>query len=91
MPCYDPDTHERPERLAKKVNVLTDMLCRTCQQVGAYDLPDDVAVWWDNHKVFDEKRRLAREKYEQLQASGHPMPFWELTQEEQSIIWHDDD
>ena len=56
MPCFDPDTVERPIRLEQKVHCLTDMLCRLCGQVepGILEANPDIAAWWQAHKAQDK-------------------------------------
>ena len=33
MPCYDPETHDRPIRLEKKIHYLTELLCTLCTTI----------------------------------------------------------
>lgn len=58
MPCYDPETHERPIRLANKVHYLTELLCTLCtavQKSNPQFLPrlPEVNAWWVRHEEFD--------------------------------------
>jgi hypothetical protein len=58
MPCYDPETHDRPVRLAKKIHHLTRLLCTLCTSVHKHNpdyLPNlpEVNKWWVMHQEFD--------------------------------------
>lgn len=60
MPCYDPDTHERPIRLEGKVNFLTAQLCYLCEILdkaspNVISNNPDLNEWWKNHKNHDAK------------------------------------
>lgn len=82
MPCYDPETHERPVRLEEKVHHLTALLCGLCRKLEESDSPlikENAALtaWWKNHK---EKDRLVAEINEKERTEG-----WKsLTHEELS-------
>lgn len=71
MPCFDPRDHERvvyqkgvdpeyqreAERLQKKVDVLTDLLCKAGRaRVNKTAIPVAVLKWWDDHCEWDRKR-----------------------------------
>lgn len=68
MPCYDPETHERPIRLEEKVHRLTDLLCRTCKKLDQSDpnmlLASDpeLFAWWQDHKEQDAMIAAIRAK-----------------------------
>lgn len=59
MPCYDPETHERPIRLESRVHELTAMLCALCQKVQ--DIPytlssvPGLTEWWNRHEAHDQE------------------------------------
>jgi hypothetical protein len=58
MPCYDPETHNRPIRLEKKIHYLTELLCTLCTSVNKHSpnyLPnlEEVNKWWLKHQEFD--------------------------------------
>ena len=65
MPCrsYEPNLgsidHERTVLLRQKIDQLSAMLCKLCglhSQLGApFDLPDDVAAWWESHQEAEAK------------------------------------
>lgn len=69
MPCYDPETHDRPIRLANKIHHLTRLLCELCtslDQKYPHHLPclPEVNEWWLKHQEFDrigEEIRLKKE------------------------------
>jgi hypothetical protein len=88
MPCHDHDPSNDPQILKAKVNHLTDMLCRTCEVAEIDGLPADVIRWWDDHRKRDAEEKRVKAKYDQIKASGHPTPFWELTEAERGIIWN---
>lgn len=89
MPCYDPETHERPKRLEAKVHRLTAMLCYLCGKTEATNpaiIADnrELAEWWRNHKAQDKRVAAVREK---RRVGG-----WQsLTADEQRIASFDDD
>lgn len=66
MPCSDGGYGEylREQEAVKKaiepykekVDVLTDLLCKTCAKVGFNSLDKDVADWYKNHLQQDLKR-----------------------------------
>lgn len=71
MPCRDPRDDERivytkgvdpefqrkAERLQKKVNELTDLLCQTGRaRLHKKEIPVSVLKWWDDHCEMDRKR-----------------------------------
>lgn len=71
MPCYDPETHERPKRLESKVHRLTAMLCRLCGQIETVmptiiETDAELAEWWINHKTHDQRIAAIREKRKTL-------------------------
>ena len=59
MPCYDPETHDAPIRLAKRLNEVTQLLCKTCTQINVH-APDifvvmpDLYIWWKTHQEHDK-------------------------------------
>jgi len=61
MPCISGNNENCERDLRKEVDVLTDMLCRICSKenygVVEMRLPDDIQVWWLNHKMWDTKRK----------------------------------
>lgn len=67
MPCYDPETHERPVRLENKVHRLTAMLCALCKKIEKTNPAmiaenRDIAIWWEDHKTHDERIAAIKEK-----------------------------
>lgn len=64
MPCYDPETHERPKRLAAKVNYLTELLCATCKTASLEFIQARpwLREWWANHQIVDAKIAAAKAK-----------------------------
>jgi hypothetical protein len=69
MPCYDPETHEYPKRLAAKVNNLTELLCGVCGVVFCDQLlyesviSPELKEWWVKHQAIDALCADAREKH----------------------------
>jgi hypothetical protein len=69
MPCVDPEADaEMAREDAKKLNSLTDMLCRLCKLAERkFKLPADIADWWKAHQAADllregeERQQRARE------------------------------
>ena len=85
MPCYDPETHDRPIRLEAKIHMLTEMLCSLCQIVDVIDpkiIPFNPTLndWWLRHQEFD---RIGEEI--RLKKEAHGMDS--LTQEEKRHYW----
>lgn len=80
MPCYDPETHEYPKRLAAKVNALTELLCATCKTAdpGFINARPWLRQWWENHQIIDAKIAAAKAK----RARNEP-----LTTEEFSLLF----
>lgn len=82
MPCYDPETHDRPVRLANKIHYLTELLCTLCTAVQKSNphflarLPE-VHAWWVRHEEFD---RIGEEIARKVKQHG----FNSLTQHERS-------
>lgn len=67
MPCYDPETHDRPVRLENKVHRLTAMLCDLCGKIEKTNPAliaenRDLAEWWKDHKTHDERIAALEEK-----------------------------
>lgn len=67
MPCYDPETHDRPIRMEQKIHRLTAMLCYLCgelERANSALLTDtsDLASWWVAHKAHDERIAALKEK-----------------------------
>lgn len=64
MPCYDPETHDRPIRLEAKVQRLTRLLCYLCQNSseGVIAGNEDLASWWKAHQESDAKIARLKEK-----------------------------
>lgn len=62
MPCYDPETHDRAERLERKVQLLTQLLCGLCTVVEArapllFSGVNGLQEWWREHKKVDARLR----------------------------------
>jgi hypothetical protein len=66
MPCIDDHESFHAPNLSKKVNELTDMLCRLMKNLEFNDgkqgvvfswIPTDILEWWKNHKAWDKKRK----------------------------------
>lgn len=85
MPCYDPETHERPERLQKKVHLLTRLLCTLCDRLEAdgqlkyFHTDAQLHAWLTHHRQLDAERKRIEQK---IKATGRES----LTQEER---WFD--
>jgi hypothetical protein len=67
MPCYDPETHERPKRLDRKVNRLTAMLCSLCGKLQAehpaiLEENPEILEWWTKHRAHDERISSLKER-----------------------------
>jgi hypothetical protein len=82
MPCYDPETHERPIRLAEKIHYLTELLCTLCaavQKSNPQFLPrlPEVREWWVKHEEFDRAGAEIAKRVEQHGLNS-------LTQQERS-------
>ena len=61
MPCYDERNardHGGEERMHKKINKLTRLLCTQCQHTPNSIHPD-VGEWWEGHQKKDRKRQAA--------------------------------
>lgn len=69
MPCYDDDRAYSTDVYEKKVNKLTEMLCRilsVLERTPEIDLlgvneevlpiDDEIGVWWEEHKIKDKER-----------------------------------
>lgn len=59
MACYDPETHEFPERARRKWNHITQMLCRVCgnlESAGVFPNDVELLAWWEEHKKVDKLR-----------------------------------
>lgn len=84
MPCYDPETHERPMRLESKVHCLTAMLCAICGIIEATH-PEIISnnpslfEWWENHKAHDAYVSALEEKRRVDESS--------LTPSERGVLW----
>lgn len=86
MPCYDPDTHDKPERLKKRIHKLTAMLCWLCGRSDQSLIGEnaDLAVWWKDHHAHDEIIASLKEK-ERIHGCKS------LTPEEVNLLWEHDD
>lgn len=68
MPCYDPRDHFDYEdmqterrKMQDKLDKLTRMLCKICNEVPAASNVDaEIQEWFGQHKAFDDSR-LAKE------------------------------
>jgi hypothetical protein len=77
MPCHDPQPAYHLEAGKRRIDDLTDMLCRACrvmeQQGMLMHLFMDIRQWWEKHKEADKKReeaetaRKERERYRKLE------------------------
>ncbi len=63
MPCYDSrdsasEARWETAQLQRRLNTLTDMLCRTLNQAEktGLKLAPDVQEWWTVHKELDKMR-----------------------------------
>lgn len=88
MPCYDPDTHDRPIRLAAKIHKLTEMLCYLCTIVDTIDrkiIPFNPTLndWWIKHQEFDRKGQEIEDKVKAYGANVR-LGIESLTPEERS-------
>lgn len=91
MPCYDPETHERPKRMERRLHFLTEMLCGLCGRVEAAGLysphisaSEELVTWWEQHKLHDADVVAAHNKYQKLGAND---PAWEkLSEQERDYI-----
>lgn len=83
MPCYDPETHEYPKRLAAKVNCLTELLCSVCKALPPHIFlrVPNLAVWWASHQILDVKIAAVNAKRER----GEP-----LTSDDLSLLYCQD-
>lgn len=92
MPCYDPETHDRPIRLEAKVHKLTAFLCGV---LSAYEKSDEalrihihrnkeLSEWWENHKTQDARIDALKEKRKQYGDSA-------LTPQERGTLYMADD
>lgn len=89
MPCYDPETHDRPIRLEKKVHYLTDLLCYLCKKTEAaspqfIEENYELAQWWIRHQKQDRMIAAILEKRKTL-------GYHSLTDEERLIATRHDD
>ncbi len=71
MPCYEPRPAELLDEANRKINKLTDMLCRMCTQrdelreeidrnqviVETPVLDSDISDWWIRHTISDNYRK----------------------------------
>lgn len=75
MPCYDPETSNRPERLQKIVNRQTRLLCGLCRRSSeeAINADPDLREWWIAHKAHDERIARLKERRE----AGRPLTVQE--------------
>lgn len=88
MPCYDPETHDRPIRLEEKIHKLTAFLCGvlTAYEKGDEALRihlhqnDDLSKWWENHKTQDARIEALKHKREQFGDSA-------LTSQERGTLY----
>lgn len=86
MPCYDPETHERPKRLEEKVHKLTALLCYICREVeteGEHGILSDhpeLSKWWTDHKTHDARVAAIKEKSDRLGDAS-------LTPEERGLLY----
>ena len=72
MPCYDPETHDRPIRLEARIHKLTEMLCQLCTIVDMIDpkiIPFNPTLndWWIKHKEFDQ---ISKELIKKVEEQG---------------------
>lgn len=71
MPCYDPETHDRPIRLEKKIHYLTELLCTLCSTIQSNN-PDylprlpEINRWWIRHREFDQIGEALEAKFNEL-------------------------
>ena len=86
MPCYDPETHERPIRLEKRVHELTALLCYACSKLSPEAIASEpnLAAWWHKHKTHDD--RIAA-----LKAKRAQYGYAALTPAERGELWTADD
>lgn len=86
MPCYDPDTHNRPIRLENKVHFLTSLLCHACERLSpaAIAANPKLAAWWEEHKTHDTRIATLKQKRDRLGFGG-------LTPEERGTLLAADD
>jgi hypothetical protein len=86
MPCYDPETHERPKRLEKKIHHLTEMLCWLCgvTDPSVIEANHNLKDWWMKHQEFD---RIGEELARRVERDG----IKSLTRAEQSHYWKRND
>jgi hypothetical protein len=66
MPCRT-DDYDTYGELKKEADKIADLLCTLCYDIETlnmvgYKFPKKVKVWWDDHKVADEKRRKLEEE-----------------------------
>lgn len=88
MPCYDPETHEAPIRMAGKINHLTRLLCAICTSLDkGEDMPPEdaqaVFQWWQKHKAWDEEIARVKKKREEQGDEA-------LTPQERGVLWTGD-
>lgn len=67
MPCYDPETNDRPERLQEKVHNLTALLCYACHELERIDpqcIKDNIQLrdWYIKHLKADKIREELEKK-----------------------------
>lgn len=61
MPCYDGRDQKDAEKNARKVDILTDMLCSVLTLMGndgdlMDNVPKDIRKWWAHHQKIDQER-----------------------------------
>lgn len=67
MPCRCDDYHDDYVTYKREADKVTDLLCALCYDIEklnmvGYKFPKKVQIWWNEHKVADEKRRKEEEE-----------------------------
>lgn len=91
MPCRYYSEGEEQNIAAKNLNKLTDILCKTCDELekAGQPIPEAAKIWWDDHKKIDAKR-LADEAAHtlalQIKKDQYDEALSRLTKEDRKIL-----